>query len=134
MALDHISIAVQDLEKAGQFYDAVFGLLGMTRIADRPGTVGYGKKFPEFWINARPDMAPVPADTGVHIALRAISEDTVLECYQAALANGGTDAGLPGARQAALTTYFGAFFKDPDGNKVEIVTFPKTEYPVGVGN
>ncbi|MDF2367316.1 VOC family protein [Sneathiella sp.] len=127
MALDHISVAVSDIGKSGAFYDAVLGHLGMARIADREMTIGYGKKFPEFWINARPDMAPVSADTGVHIALRARSEELVLECYQAALENGGTDAGSPGARQAALTTYFGAFFKDPDGNKVEIVTFPKPE-------
>ena len=127
MALDHISVAVQDLHKAGKFYDTVFGLLGMARLADRPGTIGYGKRFPEFWINARPDMAPVPADTGVHIALRARSEELVLAVYQAALDNGGSGAGAPAARQAVLGPYFGAFFTDPDGNKVEILTFPKPE-------
>ncbi|MBO0334660.1 VOC family protein [Sneathiella sp. CAU 1612] len=127
MALDHISVAVKDLEKAGRFYDVVFAPLGMVRLADRPETIGYGKKFPEFWINARPDMAPVPADTGVHIALRARSEELVLDVYQTALTNGGYDAGAPAPRQAVLGPYFGAFFKDPDGNKVEILTFPKPE-------
>ena len=127
MAIDHISIAVKDLKKSGEFYDSVLGLLGMKRIADRAAAIGYGKKFPEFWINSRPDMAPVPADTGSHIALRARSEELVTACYQAALANGGSDAGAPGPRQAALTIYFGAFFKDPDGNKLEIVTFPQPD-------
>jgi len=127
MALDHISVAVKDLEKSGEFYDIVFGFLDMTRISDRPATIGYGTRFPEFWINARPDMEPVPIDTGSHIALRARSEDLVSNCYNAALENGGSDAGEPGPRQAALTAYFGAFFKDPDGNKVEVVTFPKPE-------
>ncbi len=125
MAIDHISVAVTDLTKSGAFYDAVFGPLGMTRIADRPKAIGYGKKFPEFWINARPEMAPVATDTGCHIALRARSEELVSACYAAALANGGADAGAPGMRPAALTTYFGAFFTDPDGNKVEILTFPQ---------
>ena len=124
MAIDHISVAVSNIENSGAFYDAVLGHLGMTRIADRGVAVGYGKKFPEFWINARPDMAPVAADTGCHIALRARSEELVTACYESALAKGGADAGKPGMRPAALTTYFGAFFTDPDGNKVEILTFP----------
>ena len=125
MAIDHVSVAVSDIAKSGWFYDAVLGHLDMTRIADRPTAIGYGKKFPEFWINARPVMAPVAADNGCHIALRARSEDLVTACYEAALAGGGADAGKPGLRPAALTTYFGAFFTDPDGNKVEILTFPQ---------
>jgi catechol 2,3-dioxygenase-like lactoylglutathione lyase family enzyme len=44
--------------------------------------------------------------------------------HAAALANGGRDAGEPGPRQAAFTTYFGAFIFDPDGNKIEAVHFP----------
>lgn len=125
--IDHISIAVKDLEKSGSFYDAVFSPLGFTRIAVRPKTIGYGKRYPEFWLNDRPDMPPVASDTGSHICLRARSEEIVTASYDAALQNGGADAGAPGPRLAALTTYFGAFFLDPDGNKVEIVTFPPAQ-------
>jgi catechol 2,3-dioxygenase-like lactoylglutathione lyase family enzyme len=122
--IDHISIAVKDLERSGRFYDAVLGELGMVRIADRPATIGYGKKYPEFWLNLRPDLKLVAADTGNHICLRARSVGIVRKCYKTALAQGGTDDGLPGPRQGEMTEYFGAFFKDPDGNKIEIVTFP----------
>jgi hypothetical protein len=41
------------------------------------------------------------------------------------LAHGGKSAGDPGPRQAAFTTYFGAFVFDPDGNKIEAVYFVK---------
>ena len=34
------------------------------------------------------------------------------------------DAGAPGPRQGAMTPYYGAFVFDPDGNKIEAVTFP----------
>jgi catechol 2,3-dioxygenase-like lactoylglutathione lyase family enzyme len=44
--------------------------------------------------------------------------------HAAALANGGTDDGAPGPRQAAMITYFGAFVRDPDGNRLEAATFP----------
>jgi hypothetical protein len=43
------------------------------------------------------------------------------------LARGGRDEGAPGPRQGALTTYYGAFVLDPDGNKLEAVNFPRAE-------
>ncbi len=122
--IDHISIAVKNLEKSGVFYDAVLGVLGMRRIADRVGTIGYGKKYPEFWLNARPNMPDIPPDTGSHICLRCRSEEIVADFYRTAVDSGGSDQGSPGPRQAELTTYFGAFIIDPDGNKLEVVTFP----------
>ena len=45
--------------------------------------------------------------------------------YEEALAGGGRDDGAPGTRQAAMTSYYGAFVLDPEGNKLEAVTFPK---------
>ena len=45
--------------------------------------------------------------------------------HAAALAHGGKTAGDPGPRQAAFTTYFGAFIFDPDGNKIEAVYFAR---------
>ncbi len=69
-------------------------------------------------------MAPVSADTGVHICLRAPSEAAVDAFHAAALDAGGRSDGAPGERQAAMTTYYGAFIRDPDGNKIEAVCFP----------
>jgi len=100
--------------------------LGLAKLVDRsPATIGFGKKYPEFWLNARDDFSPQPEPTGIHICLRAPSDDAVREFYAAALAHGGKTAGDPGPRQAAFTTYFGAFIFDPDGNKIEAVCFPK---------
>lgn len=122
--IDHVSVAVSDLAAAAHFYDAVFEPLGLTRLVERPRTVGYGKRYPEFWINLRDGLPPVADNTGVHIALRARSEEAVTAFHAAALTKGGRCAGPPGPRQAAMTTYFGAFILDPDGNKIEAVTFP----------
>jgi catechol 2,3-dioxygenase-like lactoylglutathione lyase family enzyme len=122
--IDHVSVAVSDLAAATRFYDAVLEALGLARLVNRPKTVGYGKRYPEFWLNFRDGLSPVAADTGVHIALRARSEDAVKAFHDLALANGGKCAGAPGPRQAEMTPYFGAFILDPDGNKIEAVTFP----------
>lgn len=124
--IDHISIAVSDLAASAAFYDRVLAPLGMTRLAERPATVGFGKRYPEFWLNLRPGLSPVGADTGIHVCLRARSEEAVSAFHDAAIAAGGRSDGEPGMRKAAMTDYFGAFIRDLDGNKIEAVTFPAT--------
>jgi catechol 2,3-dioxygenase-like lactoylglutathione lyase family enzyme len=126
--IDHVSLAVSDLARSAAFYESVLAPLGLNKLVEREGfTVGFGKRYPEFWLNAREGLTPQPESTGTHICLRAPSENAVRAFHAAALANGGRDAGLPGPRQAAFTTYFGAFIFDPDGNKIETVNFPRGE-------
>lgn len=123
--IDHISITVSDLKRSRDFYQPLLELLDMKIIADRPKTVGFGKKYPEFWLNHRPDMNPTPADTGFHICLRAKTTETIDRFHEIALANGGTCGGEPGKRQAAMGVYYAAFIHDPDGNKIELMTVPR---------
>ncbi|MEW6639432.1 MAG: VOC family protein [Pseudomonadota bacterium] len=122
--IDHISLAVRDLAASAAFYQAVLAPLGFTRLAERPTTVGFGLKYPEFWLNARPAMRTVEDDTGIHICLRARSVEAVQAFHAQALAHGGRDDGAPGPRQATMVTYYAAFIRDLDGNKVEVMTVP----------
>jgi predicted lactoylglutathione lyase len=64
---------------------------------------------------------PASTGNGVHIALSAKSEDEVNAFHAAALKAGGTDAGAPGQRPHYGPDYYGAFVRDPDGNKIEAV-------------
>jgi catechol 2,3-dioxygenase-like lactoylglutathione lyase family enzyme len=125
--LDHASIAVRDLAASAAAYARILAPLGLSKLVERPATVGFGKAYPEFWLNARPSMAPVAADTGSHLCLRAPDEAAVRAFHAIALELGCTSAGDPGPRQAAMTTYFGAFIYDRDGNKLEAVTFPRQD-------
>jgi catechol 2,3-dioxygenase-like lactoylglutathione lyase family enzyme len=127
--IDHLSIAVRDLEKSTAFYAAALAPLELTRLVERTTQAGFGKRYPELWLNARPAMAPIPTDVGAHIALRAPSPEAVSAFHTAALEAGGTCDGAPGDRQAAMTTYFGAFVRDPDGNRIEAVHFPRAANP-----
>jgi len=121
--IDHVSVPVRNLIASVAFYEHVLAPLGYAKLTERPATVGFGKKYPEFWLNLRTSMVASPSNPGAHVALRAASEDAVRAFHAAALKMGGTSSGDPSPRQWAMTTYFGAFICDPDGNKIEAVSF-----------
>src|SRR3954449_11490354 len=104
--IDHVSIPVRDLGAAAALYERVLAPLGLTRLATRPRTVGFGKRYPEFWLNLREGLRPAPPDTGSHVCLRAADEASVRAFFAAALEAGCESAGDPGPRQAELTAYF----------------------------
>lgn len=124
--IDHISIGVSDLKASTAFYKEVLAALDYELREDRPATVGFGRRgkpHSEFWLNARPGMAKVPADSGTHICLRTKSVENVKAFYEAAIKLGATDDGAPGIRPHYSENYYAAFIRDFDGNKIEVVTF-----------
>src|SRR5213080_4972154 len=122
--IDHLSIGVRDLERSARFYETTLAPLGLSPLVRRPATVGFGKSYPEFWINLRADMAPVPRDSGVHICIRAKLTTEVDAFHAAALKAGGGSDGAPGLRPHDRVRYYAAFIIDLDGNRIEAVTFP----------
>jgi catechol 2,3-dioxygenase-like lactoylglutathione lyase family enzyme len=122
--IDHISIAVRDLKAGERFYSALLATLDMTKLREWPdAAIGYGKKYPEFWINRRTEMAPIAAGSGLHICLRATDTAMIDAFHAAALAAGGSSDGAPGLRPHYDESYYAAFIRDPDGNCIEAVTF-----------
>jgi len=122
--IDHVSVAVRDLGAAGSFYTAVLAPLGMSKLREWPdAAIGFGKAHPEFWINRRPAMRAIESDSGVHICLRAADTAAVDAFHAAALRAGGRSDGAPGKRPEYSQRYYAAFVRDPDGNRIEAVTF-----------
>jgi len=122
--IDHVSIAVRDLRKAEPFYAGVLAPLGMRKLREWPNAaIGFGKTYPEFWINRREGMDRVGEDSGVHICLRATDIRAVEDFHVAAIRAGGTSDGAPGVRAQYHSGYYAAFIRDPDGNRIEAVTF-----------
>ena len=120
--IDHVSVGVADLDRAARFYEAALPALGLTRLVTRPATIGFGNSYPEFWINLREGMK-ASEQNGTHICLRAKTTDEVDAFHAAALSNGGTSDGAPGLRPHDRVKYYAAFVLDPDGNRIEAVTF-----------
>jgi catechol 2,3-dioxygenase-like lactoylglutathione lyase family enzyme len=121
--IDHISIGVSDLERAMRFYDSVLGTIGYAKLDVRPKTVGFGKRYSEFWLNHRPGMPAMPHENGSHVCLRAPTPQAVDAFHAAALAAGGTSDGAPGERPQHGEGYYAAFIRDLDGHRIEAVTF-----------
>jgi catechol 2,3-dioxygenase-like lactoylglutathione lyase family enzyme len=126
--IDHVSIAVRDLARATAFYEAVLARIGYAKLEVRAATVGFGKRYSELWLNHRPEMLALPDATGaqsngVHVCLRAPTTAAVDAFHAAALAAGGASDGSPGLRPHHGEGYYAAFIRDPDGNRIEAVTF-----------
>ncbi len=125
--IDHVSLAVSNLERSVAFYVRAFAPLGLSRLVTRPAMVGFGKAYPEVWINLRSGMQPLLAGNGGHICLRAKTTDQIDAFHAAALAAGGSSESLPSLRPHDRVRYYAAFVVDPDGNRIEAVTFPGGE-------
>lgn len=122
--LDHIGLAVADIDHSGAFYEAALKPLGLTVVMEvtaaetggeaHAGFGADGKPF--FWIGtgARPKG-------GTHVAFTAGDRAAVDAFHRAAIAAGGRDNGPPGLRPHYHPNYYGAFVLDPDGNNIEAV-------------
>ena len=90
--IDHISIPVSDLEAATRHYSEFLETPGYKLLVTRERTAGFSKAYPEFWLNARPGMAPVPQEGGWHVCLRCGSMKAVRAFHETGLLLGGADA------------------------------------------
>jgi predicted lactoylglutathione lyase len=67
------------------------------------------------------------SSTGAHICLRTKSASEVDAFHAAGLEAGGRSDGAPGLRPNDRVLYYAAFVVDPDGNRIEAVTFPRDD-------
>jgi len=121
--IHHLSLGTNDAARARRFYDPVMAVLGLKLLADKDGSLDYGVNRFLFSLEKPTDGRPATPGNGVHIAFEAADRSMVEAFYDAALAHGGRDAGPPGLRPEYDPNYYGAFVLDPDGNKIEAVTF-----------
>jgi len=119
----HVTVGSNDIPRAKRFYDSVTTALGLKRQADHAEAVGYGAPGgrPQLWIVRPLDKKSASVGNGVTIGLDASDRSAVDAAHAAALASGGTDEGKPGVRAHYHPNYYGAYVRDPDGNKVCIV-------------
>ena len=111
--INHVHLRAQDFDKARKFYEAVFGVLGLT--IEHSGENWF--QVDELFVDAADANA---VSSHVHLAFQARDRAMVDAFYSAAIAAGGIDNGAPGERPYH-PGYYGAFVLDPDGNNIEAV-------------
>lgn len=124
--LHHVSLGISDLDRARAFYDPVMYELGLRRTLNVEEAVGYGAGITVFSLNMPADGERATIGNGTHIAFEVEKRAAVDAFFQVALANGGTSDGPPGLRPEYDAHYYAAFVRDPDGNKIEALTFAAT--------
>lgn len=117
--LSHVSIGTNHFDQAAGFYDRVLSALGCRRVLEHHGAIGYGRDYPEFWLQTPLDGKLASIGNGVHIGFFATSKQQVDEFYRQALQAGATDEGAPGSRPHYGEQYYGCFVRDLDGHKIE---------------
>lgn len=123
--LSHVFVGVSDFERALAFYRPLMEALGLPpRFCDasRPwaGWQSTPGPRPLFLIGRPWDQHPHESGNGQMVAFLAESRAMVRRAHEVALASGGVCAGAPGPRPEYHEHYYGAYFRDPDGNKLAV--------------
>lgn len=118
-ALSHVSLGTNDFPRARAFYDAVLATLQLRRVMGYEQGAGYGREFPEFWIQRPHDGGAASLGNGTHVCFNASSPEEVQAFHRKALELGAQDDGPPGLRMEYSENYYAAFVRDPDGHKIE---------------
>lgn len=116
--LGYVTVGTNNLARATAFYDEIVALLGAKRIFDFERGVYYGKGTMELGVLIPFDKDRASVGNGAMVSLRADSRAKVDELHAAALRLGGANEGDPGLRGDASMGFYGAYFRDLDGNKL----------------
>ncbi|AYC33929.1 VOC family protein [Pseudomonas cavernae] len=113
----YVTLGTQDMDKAKAFYGELLAPLGAKLVVDmgRLALFGVAPGQPMFGVCLPYDGQPASTGNGTMVALPTASREQVDALYAKALALGASDEGAPGAR---MPTFYGAYVRDPDGNKL----------------
>lgn len=117
--IGYVTLGTNDVERSGAFYDPIAEILGIGRIATSDRMIMWGVPGQGAMLCAtKPfDEQAASAGNGTMVGLVAQNREQVQQIYDHALANGGSDEGAPGPR---TEQFYGAYFRDPDGNKLVV--------------
>lgn len=119
----HIFVGVSDFDRALAFYAPLMSCLGLEmRFCERSrpwaGWQSPGVARPVFLIGKPYDEQPHHRGNGQMAAFLAATRQVVNSAHAVALAHGGVSEGEPGLRSEYHANYYGAYFRDPDANKL----------------
>ncbi len=121
--IGYATLGTTDIDSALTFYDALFATVGGKRLMQMPDErkltfYGAGAGKPMLAIGKPYDGQDATVGNGTMVALAADTREQVDQVYAKAIELGGADEGAPGSRGPEQMGFYGAYFRDPDGNKL----------------
>jgi predicted lactoylglutathione lyase len=119
--IGYVTLGSNDVPRAGTFYDGVLGELNAKRQIDAEGFIAWSQSAgtPMLSVIKPFDESPARVGNGVMVALTVTTRDEVASVHAKALSLGAADEGAPGLRGES---FYGAYFRDLDGNKLVVYT------------
>jgi catechol 2,3-dioxygenase-like lactoylglutathione lyase family enzyme len=125
--INHITIGINDLDKAIVFYDGIMGALQYERVLILENeSIAYGKNEAVLWLEKPTNGKKASAGNGSHLCFNAPNKEAVIEFHTVGIKLGGVSEGKPAYQKQYGENYFSAYIKDPDGHKIEALFFDDT--------
>jgi catechol 2,3-dioxygenase-like lactoylglutathione lyase family enzyme len=122
--IGYVTLGTNDLPRAAAFYDALLAEMGAKRLLELPRGLMWGVSWdrPSLGVLTPFDGKPATVGNGDMVALMVDSTEKVDRVYRKAIELGGQDEGAAGPRGEG---FYGGYFRDLDGNKLNVFCIPK---------
>lgn len=122
--IGYVTLGTNDLQRAAKFYDALLGEVGGKRTMEAERFISWsaGQGSPGLGVIKPFDGKAATPGNGAMVALAVDSQAKVKAMYDKAIKLGAKDEGPPGLRWG---TFYAAYFRDLDGNKLNVFHFPQ---------
>ncbi len=120
--IGYVTLGTNDLDRAAAFYDGLLAEFGAGRFMEDPGHFvawAAGADQPGLSVTRPFDGQPATVGNGVMVALQAEDPAQVDRVYAKAIELGASDEGPPGPREG-IPGFYAGYFRDPDGNKLNV--------------
>ena len=124
--IGYVVLGTNDLPRATSFYDALLAEMGASRMmafGERGHAWGTAMDKPMICIMTPYDGGSATVGNGVMVGISAASRDVVNRIHARALELGGVDEGAPGLRAEGGDGFYAAYFRDLDGNKLDVFSY-----------
>ena len=124
--IGYVILGTNDLPRATAFYDKLLDEMGASRMmefGERGSAWGVAMDQPMLCIMTPYDQNPATVGNGVMVGISVASRDLVDRMHARALELGGSDEGAPGLRAEGGDGFYAAYFRDLDGNKLDVFCY-----------
>jgi len=121
--IGYATVGSNDIPRALAFYDALFAEVGVGRLMNlgpRGCLYAASAGAPMLGVMQPYDGGTAVPGNGMMVALHADDPAMVDRLYAKAMSLGAKDEGAPGPRGPDGSPFYGAYFRDLDGNKLAV--------------